>query len=92
MDILETIAIELPCAACGSRYEISLRQVLLSQRMLHEGCPVPPRFTTECPPLEYADLVDPDLIGELEHTGLRLQERARAAGGRLVLTGGQGAG
>lgn len=40
MDILEIVAIEIPCSACGGRYEVTLKQIALSQQMLHEGCPV----------------------------------------------------
>jgi hypothetical protein len=40
MDILDKMAIEIPCAACGGRYELSLKQVMLSQEMIHEGCQV----------------------------------------------------
>ena len=89
MDILEAIAIELPCFVCGGRYEVSLKHVLLSQQMLHEGCPVPASFTTECPPLYYADLADCELIRELEQTWLHLEERAHAVGGELLLHGRQ---
>lgn len=58
MDILDAIAFELPCSVCGGRYAITLKQVMVSKRMLREGCPVPGQFTTECPPLYYADLPD----------------------------------
>lgn len=85
MDILEAIAIELPCISCGARYEITLRQVLVSGQMLHEGCPVPSQYTNECSPLYYADLVERDLILELERIWLRLEELVPAMGGRLVL-------
>jgi hypothetical protein len=34
MDILEIVAIEIPCSACGERYEVTLKQVALSQQML----------------------------------------------------------
>ena len=35
MDILEKLAIEIPCSACGGRYDVTLKQILLSQQMLH---------------------------------------------------------
>jgi hypothetical protein len=89
MDILEAVAIEFPCRACGDRYEITLEQVLLSKQMLHEGCPVPTLFATECPPPYYADLVDRELIEELRQTWQRLEEKARAAGGELILWSSQ---
>jgi hypothetical protein len=85
VDILEAVAIELSCVACKGRYEVTLKQVLLSQQMLHDGCPVPPSFTSECPPLHYADFADHDLIRELERIWLQLEESVRAAGGELLL-------
>jgi len=88
VDILEAVAIEYSCAACKERHEITLKQVLLSQQMLHDGCPVPPSFTIECSPLYYADFVDHDLLRELERIWLRLGESARAVGGKLLLQGG----
>lgn len=85
MDILEAVAIELRCVACGAHYEITLRQVLISEQMLHEGCPVPLQFTNECSPLYYADLVGRDLILELERIWPRLEEHTQKSGGKLVL-------
>ncbi len=87
MDILEAVAIEFPCRQCGDRYEITLKQVLLSQHMLHEGCPGPAHFATECPPLYYTDLVDRELLEDLRQTWQRLEEKARAAGGERILWG-----
>ena len=83
MDILEIVAIEIPCSACGGRYEVPIKQVALSQQMLHEGCPV--QVERECPPLSYSDLVDPDLIQELQKVWARLETMARGAGGELKL-------
>lgn len=88
MDILDAIAIEFPCRACGNPYEVSLKQIMLSQDMLHEGCPVSDE--RECPPMFYADVVDRDLIDELQRAWVRLEERARAGGGRLLLWTAQG--
>lgn len=87
MDILEAIAVELRCGACGGRYEVALKHVLLSQHMLHEGCPVPTHFTTECAPIFYADLLDRELLEELQQTWRRLEEKVRATGRELVLRG-----
>ena len=67
MDILEIVAIEIPCSACGGRYEVTLKQVALSQKMLHEGCPV--QVETECPPLAYSRLVDPELVQSFKEFG-----------------------
>jgi len=83
MDIFDKIAIEIPCAACGGRYEVSLKQVLLSQQMIHEGCPV--RDERDCPPLAYASLVDPGTVRELREVWLRIEDRVRTAGGAVKL-------
>ena len=89
MDILEAIALELPCAACGGRDMVTLKEILLSRHMVHDGCPVPTQLSTECPPLYHADLIDHGLIHGLEQTWSRLEESARAAGGELVLLGSE---
>jgi hypothetical protein len=83
MDILELVAIEIPCNACGGRYEVPLKQIALSQQMLHDGCPV--QVVEECPPLAYSGLVDQELIHELQKVWMLLEEKARAAGGELKL-------
>jgi hypothetical protein len=83
MDILEIVAIEIPCSACGKRYEVSLKQVALSQQKLHEGCPV--QVADECPPLAYSGLVDQELVQELQRVWMRLEEKARGASGELKL-------
>ena len=83
MDILEFVAIEIPCSACGGRYEVTLKQVLLSQEMLHEGCPV--QVESECPPLAYSGLVDQELVHELQGLWARLEEKAHGAGGEVRL-------
>ena len=85
MSILDAVSVELTCAACGGRYQISLEKVLLSEHMLHDGCPVPMEYTTECPPLNYAHLIDHNLIHELRRTWLCLEENAELTGGQLVL-------
>jgi hypothetical protein len=86
MDILETVAIEMPCPACGGRYEVALKQILLSHEMLHEGCPV--QTVEECPPLSYSGLVNEETIKELQRVWARLEEQARGTGGELRLRSG----
>jgi len=83
MDILEMVAIEIPCTACGGRYEVTLKQVLLSQEMLHEGCPV--QVESECPPLAYSGVVDQEVVEELQRIWVRLEESAHGAGGEVKL-------
>ncbi len=89
LDILEAIGVELSCGSCGGRYEVTLKQILLSQQMLHEGCPIPAHYTTECPPIHYADLIGRELIEEFQRTWQRLEERAIAGGGKLLLHGSE---
>ena len=83
MDILEAVAIELPCSACGGRYEVTLKQITLSQEMMHEGCPV--QVESECPPVAYSGLVDQEVVRELQRVWARLEERAHEAGGEVRL-------
>jgi hypothetical protein len=82
-DLLESLAVRVPCAACGEHYDISLRQVLLSQQMMHEGCPVPTE--TECPPIFHAPLAEGKAVRELERSWSRLTALLRAKGLDLVL-------
>ena len=86
MDILERVAIEIPCSACGGRYEVTLKQILLSQGMMHEGCPV--QIVDACPPLAYSGLVDEATIYELQRVWARLEEKARGASGEVKLRAG----
>ncbi len=83
MNILDVIAIEVPCEACGGRYEITLNQIALSQQIMHEGCPV--RAETECPPLFYAGFVDGDLAQDLQRVWSRLEKEAHGVNGKVIL-------
>lgn len=85
MDVLDLVAIEIPCSACGGRYEVTLKQIALSQKMIHEGCPV--QVVDECPPLAYSGLVDQELIQDLQKVWVRLEEEARKASGELKVRG-----
>ena len=85
MDILDSIAILIPCVVCGGRYEVTLKQVALSQKMMHDGCPV--HDERECPPLYYAPLIDRQLAQDFRELWARLEKEAQAAGGELRLHG-----
>ena len=85
MDILEAVAIAMPCNACSNQYELTLRQVVLSHQMLHEGCPVTDQ--RECPPLFWSHVVDEELARELQSIWSRLEDRVHKAGGELKLLG-----
>jgi hypothetical protein len=82
-DLLESAAVRVPCAACGQHYEISLRKVLLSQAMMHDGCPV--HTETECSPIFNASLADGDAVRDLERNWARLSALLRARGLELTL-------
>ena len=78
------VAIEISCSACGGRYEATLKQIALSQQMLHEGCPV--HVEDECPPVAYSGLVDQDLVEEIHRVWVSLEEKSRgASSGELKL-------
>lgn len=83
MNILDSIAVRLPCRTCGEEYEVPLRDIVLSHGMLHEGCPI--LEETECPPLAQSKLIGLSLLEDLQRVWERLEESARAAGGRLVM-------
>jgi hypothetical protein len=83
MNILDTVGISLPCHSCGNTYRVPLRDVLLSHTILHDGCPVAQE--TECPPAFQSRLFERKDIEELERAFSRLDQRARADGGELVL-------
>ncbi len=87
MNILETIAVRIPCERCGGTYDVPLSDVLLSHRMLHEGCPV--REETECPPLTQSRLFQQAALEAFANAWALIEQQARAAGGTLVLMRGQ---
>lgn len=83
MNILDAVAISLPCQACGGDYQVPLKDVLLSHKMLHEDCPVSQE--TECPQVFQSRLFEREDVEELQHAWSRLENRARSDGGELVL-------
>ena len=82
-DILDAVVISLPCARCGQHYQVTLRQVTVSQEMMHQGCPVP--YATECPPLSQARLFRPGMVRGFQAAWERLERRAAKMGGTLGL-------
>jgi hypothetical protein len=85
MDILSLAAIRLQCAQCGEPYLVPLRDIALSHQIMHEGCPVPEE--TECPPLFQSRLASEWAVKTLDQAWRRLERRAMAVGGELVLRG-----
>ncbi len=85
MDILSVAAIRLPCSWCGGSYEVPLGDILLSHQIMHAGCPVP--IETECPPVFQSRLASESAIKALGQAWRRVERRAAADGGELVLIG-----
>ena len=83
-DLLQHVSVIVPCAACGQHYTVSLRDVLMSQDMMHEGCPV--CSETECLPLTYAALADEAAVREFEHSWIQLLRKVRTAGLDLTIS------
>ncbi|HJT68629.1 MAG TPA: hypothetical protein VJ731_00440 [Terriglobales bacterium] len=83
MDILDSVVVMMPCCSCSQQYGVTLKQALLSQEMLHDGCPVSDE--RECPPLYWSHVADERLARELQDVWQRLEERAAKIGGELKL-------
>lgn len=83
LDLLQHLAVRVPCASCGQHYEVNLRQVLLSQQMLHDGCPV--CNETECLPLTYAALANEAALHDFARSWARLLQQVRAIGFDLTV-------
>jgi len=82
LDLLQPVAVPVPCAASGQHYTVSLRDVLLSQDMRHEGCPV--CHETECL-LTCAALADEAAVRDFERRWLQLLRQVRADGFDLTI-------
>lgn len=83
LDLLRRITVRVPCVACGGHYGVTLRQVLLAQRLVHEGCPA--RNEPECPPVTYAKLADEAALHDFDESWWRLVHKVREAGFELNL-------
>lgn len=83
MDILTSAAIQVRCSHCGQSYAVPLSNILLSHKIMHDGCPVAQE--TECPPIFQSRLAAQSAIENLRRAWQRLEKRARQDGGELVL-------
>jgi len=83
MDILTSAAIQMPCSHCGQSYAVPLSDILLSHKIMHDGCPVAQE--TECPPIFQSRLAAQSAIENLRRAWRRLEKRAVQDGGELVL-------
>jgi hypothetical protein len=72
------------CFECGGSYLVPLRDILLSHKILHDGCPV--AAETGCPPVFQSQLASHWAINALDEARRQLERRANADGGELVLT------
>ncbi len=84
LDILRHVSVSVPCPVCGQHYTVTLRQVLLSQQLLHEGCPV--AAETECPQVNYAALADETTLREFERAWTRILGDVQGSGLELTLS------
>lgn len=83
LDVLETLGLELACPICGCSYRVPLKTVAISQRMLHDGCPVSDE--RECAPIFYGPLIEPEVLKDLEAAWSKLETRAQKTGGHIVI-------
>ncbi|HQZ38487.1 MAG TPA: hypothetical protein PLH72_05555 [Vicinamibacterales bacterium] len=83
LDILQHVAVRVPCGTCGRYYDVTLRQVLLAQVMLHAGCPA--ASDTECPPLTYAAVADEAAVRDFERSWRRVTQQVNSIGLDLTL-------
>ena len=83
MNILNTIAVEMPCEQCGGRFHVSLGQILVAQEGTRTTCNA--LGERDCPAFYYAGLVDPSLCEQLLTVWQQIQARVEAEGGQLVV-------
>lgn len=77
-DLLQHIGVRLPCTTCGEYYDVSFRQVQLSQELLHLGCPE--SSDAEWSTVTYAALANEAALHEFERSWTRLARQVRAMG------------
>ncbi len=84
MDISKVVALELPCNVCGGRFPVTLAQLRLVDRVLHEGCR-DLQGERECFPADTAGLVDEQSSVAFQEAWQCLETRARMLGGTLSI-------
>jgi hypothetical protein len=82
IDILDEVAVSVPCASCGGHYPVTLRQVLVAQDLLHEDCPA--QREAEWLPTAYAGLANEAAVRELDRAWQRISRQVESSG--LTLT------
>lgn len=87
-DLLNVLALEMPCPLCGRDCRLPLKTLETSRGSLHPGCPLEDEHAGAR--VFYGPLLDPSLLGDLRSIWERLLQQARGAGGRVVISPGEG--
>ena len=87
MNILEALSVRIPCTVCGEFYEVPLTDILLSYRMLEQGCPVSDE--TECPPLFQTRLIPREVLHDFVKAWQQLEKSVHRDNGDLVFNDGR---
>jgi hypothetical protein len=83
MNIMEVLAVQMPCTSGRRVYEVPLNDVLLSHQMLEEGCPI--QDETECPPLFQTRLISREVLDDFVKAWSRLDASVRQDSGKVVV-------
>ena len=83
MDILNTVAVEMPCKECGGNFKVSLGQILLAQEGMRATCNA--LGERECPGFYYAGLIDHGLCDQLVSVWHQIESHVEAEGAHLVV-------
>ncbi|MBS2029272.1 MAG: hypothetical protein JST54_15330 [Deltaproteobacteria bacterium] len=81
--ILDAVFVSIPENWGDGRWEVPLRDILESQEVIGEGCPVP--MPEECPQLAFSELLDPETVQHFVDAWQALELSAQKAGGSLVI-------
>ena len=79
MNILDHVAITVPCNLCSDEYNVPASVVFEGQRVIAGGCPGCSDY--ECEPRFVATLVDPQALAALEAAWARFEASVIAHGG-----------
>lgn len=84
--ILDQLVLKVPCAPCGTSYDVPFRDVLEAQQLVHdsermwdEGCPNYCRDSA-CEAIQYAALVDEGTVRDIERSVADAVEKLAKSG------------
>ena len=86
MNLLEHIAVELSCPACGATCRVSLELIASAQRAMHEGCPVADAHVRECPQATFAKLGSEGALEELQCAWARVEHEIASRGAGVAIS------